>query len=81
MKLIQSTVWIAIVVISIILETILRTILFLPTVFTLIVLQLLGCKDTINSEAWHEVWYYACPWCFGNLYISKKVSIHLSPFE
>ena len=80
MKLIQSIVWIALTILSIGLETIIRAMLFIPTVLMLITLQLLGCKNTIKSNAWMDIWNYACVINFRYCHISKKVSDHLDPY-
>lgn len=57
-----------------------RIALFPINVYLLIIMQLLGLKDTLQSQAWHTMWDYGAFWKIrGQFYITYKVVKHLDP--
>lgn len=80
MKNIRTVIWVAITIISMIIEYCIRILLFPIAVVFLIVLTLLGQRKTINSNAFKKLFDYASPWLFvEQFYLSAEVSKFLDP--
>lgn len=79
MTVIQIVVMLIITIPVVAIEWSIRIVLFPINVIILILMQLVGARDDINSNVWKTIWNYGAFWNLYQFHISEKVCQYLDP--